>query len=635
MTPTPLLIATAGHVDHGKSALVHSLTGTDPDRWAEEQQRGITIDLGFAARVEGTRLYSFVDVPGHERFVHNMLAGVGCLDAALLVIAADESIMPQTREHALALHFLRVPHVIIVLTKVDLVDEEMLALVHEELDDWLPDFGWEKAPRLGFSKVQPETHQRLRQVLGEVPKRSGRPHGQARFAVDRVFSADGSGTVVTGVMERGVLAVEDELVRDADGEPLRVRRIQMHGAEVDQVSERGRAALNLTRIHYRDAHRGDLLTAAPAPYPSKFLLVRLTDFDPDWAPGIKHRLHLHFLSRRQQARLLWREGSLAMLALEQPAGYWLFDRGLIRDHSPLAIVAGFEVLHPNPAHTKRRAVRDRLATTEIPLLATPTDAITFAAWWRWIAALENAVIEQAHVHRLWGLRVPVEWAADWVVLDARHWVTRDLWQQTKTRFHELLARHHQQHSYRTWLDRETCIAAAKAAGMAPELLPKTISSLEARGILTVAGDRLRLTDFKPGWRPEDRRRLEAFLAAWDPENGTLDLRHLKHARKQTADIEQWLHRIGCLVWLTPDLMIDVAKLHAVKQRMAADHGDTPLTVQTLKASFGFSRKLAIPLLEWMDHAGWTRREDTHRVWLHPSLAPPTRTLAMIRADADL
>lgn len=619
------LIATAGHVDHGKSALVQALTGINPDRWAEEKARGITIDLGFAFCNHGERTYSFVDVPGHERFVHNMLAGVGCLDAALLVIAADESIMPQTREHAVALHFLRVPHVVVILSKVDSVDSDMLDLVHEELDGWLPQFGWADAPRVLFSKHQPATCAAVLTALAAVPKAEPLAGGLARFAVDRVFAADGAGTVVTGVMTRGHAALEDSLVLVRDETPLRLRRLQVHGAEVTQVPECSRAALNLARIHYSGLHRGDTLTASPAPFRTKFLLVRLSDFVENWVPGPKHLFHLHFLSRQMQARLLWRQGALAMLVLDQPADFWLLDRGLLRDQSPLTLVAGFEVLHPHPPASKRRDVLRRLGDAGPP----PRDlAAWLRHWWHWAQDLEAAVITRTRLLRLLGRAPTAAEVADWVALDDASWVTQTLWSQAESQVLQVLEAHHRAAPYRDRLDWQTVAAALQKQGLADLLIARVCAALAERAQIYLSGDWVGLAGRQAVWSAADRRRLAQFLSAYDAASGVLDVRLLGSTRKQTADIEHWLHRCGCLLWLSPDLMIAADALYRIQRRLARDLDDSGLTVQQLKAWFGFSRKTAIPLLEWMDHAGWTRREGDRRVWLQPAVAAPEPSCAM-------
>ncbi len=613
----PFLVATAGHVDHGKSALVQALTGTNPDRWAEEKARGITIDLGFAACRHRDRTYSFVDVPGHERFVHNMLAGVGCLDAALLVIAADESIMPQTREHAIALHFLRVPRVVVILSKVDSVDADMLALVHEELDAWLPQFGWDNAPRVPFSKHQPATCSEVLAALAALPKTPPTIGEVARFAVDRVFAADGAGTVVTGVMTRGALVAEDPLWLARDEAPLRLRRLQIHGTEVTQVPERSRAALNLARIHYSALHRGDTLTAQPAPYLTKFLLVRLTLFVEDWSPGPKHQCHLHFLSRHRLARLLWRHDGLAMLALDQPADFWVMDRGLLRDQSPLTLVAGFEVIHPYPPESKRRALLRRL-TGALP--ASSNGAVWFRQWWHWAQGLEpSVVLTRSQILRLWGRGPSAEDVADWVALDSECWVTKAVWKNAEVLVLQVLEEAHRTAPFRAWLDWQSIAATLHQQGLAPLLLDRVSAALHQQAQIYVSGDRVGLVGRQPVWSLSDRRRLAQFLSAYDAASGVLDVRLLGRARKQTADLELWLHRSGCLVWLSPDLMIAAETLYQIQHRLAQDLDRDGLTVQQLKAWFGLSRKTAIPLLEWMDHNGWTRREGDHRLWLQPDL----------------
>lgn len=621
----PFLVATAGHVDHGKSALVQALTGTNPDRWAEEKVRGITIDLGFAACRHENRTYAFVDVPGHERFVHNMLAGVGCLDAALLVIAADESVMPQTREHATALHFLRVPRVVVILSKVDCVDAEMLALVHEELDAWLPQFGWDEAARVPFSKHQPATCTAVLAALAKLPKTAPAVGQVTRFAVDRVFAADGAGTVVTGVTTRGALATEEPLWLSRDDTPLRLRRLQIHGAEVTQVPERSRAAINLARIHYSALRRGDTLTSQPAPYTTKFLLVRLTLFDEDWAPGPKHRFHLHFLSRHVQARLLWRQDDLAMLALDQPADFWVLDRGLLRDLSPLTLVAGFEVMHPHPPESKRRAVLRRL-TGVLP--ADTNNKDWGCRWWRWAQKLAPSVITRTLVLRWWGRAPSAADVADWVALDADHWVTQARWSEAEVLVLQVLEAGHREAPYRAWLDWQNISATLQKKGLTDLLLERICAGLQQRAQIYIRADRVGLCGREPRWSLADRRRLAQFLSAYDAVSGVLDIRLLARARKQTADLEHWLHRCGYFVWLSPDLMIAAETLYRIQHRLARDLDERGLSVQQLKAWFGFSRKTAIPLLEWMDHAGWTRREGDVRLWLQPDLVAPDPAWAM-------
>lgn len=281
----PILIATAGHVDHGKSTLVQTLTDTDPDRWAEEKERGITIDLGYAHMQLEDRTFSFVDVPGHEKFIHNMLAGIGSIDAVLFVIAADESIMPQTREHALALRYLDVEQIAVVLTKVDLVDEDLLELLDLELAEWLEEQGWADVPVARFSSKQPETHTAVLDLLSAFNKKVPLAGQAFRMSVDRVFTSPGSGTVVTGTVDRGSLSLADEVVIQPHGASSRIRQIQLHGERVEQVGPHSRAALNLGDMHYKDMGRGDTIYRSLAPENHRRLLVRLEPSIPIGNPN--------------------------------------------------------------------------------------------------------------------------------------------------------------------------------------------------------------------------------------------------------------------------------------------------------------------------------------------------------------
>ena len=257
------VIGTAGHVDHGKSTLVKTLTGIDPDRWEEERRREMTIDLGFAWLVlPSGRSVSIVDVPGHERFVKNMLAGVGGIDAALLVVAADESIMPQTEEHLAILDLLGVEHGLVVLSKADLVDAEWLELVSEEVAERLAGTSLAQAPRLAVSA---RTGQGIAEMLAALdtqldrtPSRAG-AHGAPRMSIDRSFTIGGFGTVVTGTLLDGPLAIGDEVEIVPKGLRARVRGLQTHQRKAERARPGARVAVNLAGVSHHEIGRGDML----------------------------------------------------------------------------------------------------------------------------------------------------------------------------------------------------------------------------------------------------------------------------------------------------------------------------------------------------------------------------------------
>ena len=257
------VLATAGHVDHGKSTLIKTLTGVDPDRWAEERERGLTIDLGFAHLVTPAgHDVSFVDVPGHVRFIGNMLAGVGAIQGCLFVVDAREGWMPQSEEHLRVLDLLGVASGIVVVTKIDLVDDDHLELVRMELDDRVRDSFLRDAPVVAVSSHTGQGIAELVAVIDELvttaPPAVDRQ--RPRLFVDRVFAAKGSGTVVTGTSADGVVNVGDTLIVGSDRHECRVRSIQTHGRTVDSIEPGHRVAFNITGVEHTDLVRGDVLT---------------------------------------------------------------------------------------------------------------------------------------------------------------------------------------------------------------------------------------------------------------------------------------------------------------------------------------------------------------------------------------
>ncbi|HFQ95385.1 MAG TPA: selenocysteine-specific translation elongation factor, partial [Anaerolineae bacterium] len=259
------VIATAGHVDHGKSTLIQALTGIDPDRLAEEKRRGMTIDLGFAwLTLPDGEPVGIVDVPGHIDFIKNMVAGVGAVDAALLVVAADEGVMPQTHEHLAVLDLLAVPRGVVALTKIDLVEEEgWLELVEEELREELQGTTLAEAPIVPVSAYTGQGLDdlllALQDALAQAP-----PHpaeGPPRLFIDRAFSMAGFGTVVTGTLKEGVLQVGDEIVIEPGGLQARIRGLQSHKQRIETALPGSRVAVNLTGLHPSQLHRGQVLTA--------------------------------------------------------------------------------------------------------------------------------------------------------------------------------------------------------------------------------------------------------------------------------------------------------------------------------------------------------------------------------------
>ena len=359
-----VIVGTAGHIDHGKSSLVLALTGTDPDRLREEKERGITIDLGFAHTTEQDTVLSFVDVPGHERFVRNMLAGVGGMDLVMLHVASDESVMPQTREHFEICRLLRVPAGLVVITKTDLADAGMLDVVRLEIQELVSDSFLEGAPVVAVSARTGEGIPALRRTLADLASTARRRNsdGPPRLPIDRVFSMKGFGTVVTGTLLSGRLTHDDELVLQPSGRVVKVRGLHVHGKSQGEAVAGQRVAVNLSGVDVADITRGETLTSTDA-----VTVTRHADVQIELLPTarqLKHgaRVRFHQGTRELVGRIVLPDtthlepgaSACVRIYLDAPAALVRGDRFILRAYSPLATIAGGTILDPLPP---RRGVR--------------------------------------------------------------------------------------------------------------------------------------------------------------------------------------------------------------------------------------------------------------------------------------
>jgi selenocysteine-specific elongation factor len=378
MSLAPIILGTAGHIDHGKSSLIKALTGIDPDRLKEEKLRGITIELGFAYLTlpTGQRL-GIVDVPGHERFVRHMVAGAAGMDLVALVIAADEGVMPQTREHLEICQLLRVKHGLVVLTKTDLVEPDWLELVEEEVREALAGTFLEGAPIVRFSALTLEGKDELLAVLAElaakVPPKP--PTGIFRLPIDRVFTIKGFGTVVTGTAISGIIRVGDAVMVYPPGYKARVRSLQVHGASVEEALAGSRTAVNLQGLEKEEVERG-MVVAPPGALVSGRRLDAYLEILPSAPRPLKHRQAVRFhtgTSERVSLPLLLDADELppgasgyAQFFLREPLALKPGDRFVIRSFSPAFTWGGGIILHVNPPRHRRRQgpVLEALKTLE-------------------------------------------------------------------------------------------------------------------------------------------------------------------------------------------------------------------------------------------------------------------------------
>ncbi len=356
-----IVIGTAGHIDHGKTSLVRALTNMETDRLEEEIARGMTIDLGFAFLGENITI---IDVPGHERFIRNMVAGVSTIDLVLFVIAADDGIMPQTIEHLEILNLLQIKHGIIVLNKIDMVDDEWLELVEEEIHELVKGTFLEQAPIMRVSSIHhtgiPQLTEKIFELTQQMPPRKDK--GVFRLPIDRVFTMKGFGTVVAGTVLSGNLQVDQTIELLPKRTPLRVRGLQIHGQSTSKVITGDRAAINLAGVEKEEIQRGDVLAAPGIYQPTEFYDTKFYLLKSVSKP-LKHnaRVHLHVGTSEVTARLRLLDSdelksgteTFAQLACEAPVVAEVGDRFVLRNYSPMFTLGGGVILQVNPPRYRR------------------------------------------------------------------------------------------------------------------------------------------------------------------------------------------------------------------------------------------------------------------------------------------
>lgn len=373
----PVVMGTAGHIDHGKTTLVRALTGIECDRLGEEKERGITIELGFAFMPlpDGDRV-SLIDMPGHERFIRNMVAGTAGIDFVMLVIAADEGVMPQTREHLEICQLLGVSHGLVALTKIDTVDADWLEMVRDDVQTFLQGSFLEDAPIYSVSSQTGEGLDTLRQGIYEASQKYSpqRRTDLPRLPVDRVFTLHGHGTIVTGTLLSGAFELGQNLVLMPSGKTSRVRGLQSHGKSVEKAQMGFRTAANLPALEVADIDRGEVLTLPDRLVPATTWIVDLHCV-PSSPRALRQRLPVHFYhgTKQVQARLLFRdreklqpgERALCQIQFDEPMVGVSGDRFVIRCYSPLQTVAGGKVVYPlhMPLHK-----RDTMYARKLELL---------------------------------------------------------------------------------------------------------------------------------------------------------------------------------------------------------------------------------------------------------------------------
>ncbi|MGH7576271.1 MAG: selenocysteine-specific translation elongation factor [Longimicrobiales bacterium] len=625
-----LILGTAGHIDHGKTTLIRALTGVDTDRLPEEKRRGITIDLGFAhmALASGDEL-AIIDVPGHEAFVKNMLAGATGIDVALVVVAADESVMPQTREHLDILDLLGVRAGVIAVTKADLVDEDWLELVIAEVRETLAAGPLADAPIVPVSAT---TARGLEALTAALEHAGGQVNGRDvddlfRLPIDRVFTVRGTGTVVTGTVWSGALARDATLHVLPGGGVVRVRALQAFGQERERVVAGERAAIALAGFPRDQLARGDLLATGEGWQVAPMLTARVRVLESSPRP-LRHRqrvwFHLGTLAALGRAVILDGEhvepgdAGWVQLRLETPVVARAGDRFVLRSYSPVTTFAGGTVVEPIAPKRSRLGAIDR-ANLEHRLNGAAVDAI--------VATVRGSAEQGIPASRLAILTgypprtLDAAVASDPALLDLNGWIVHgDTVDRCKSQILEIIDRHHRAEPMSLGAALES-IRRAMPPATPPAVFDRAHRSLVEQCEIAAEGVTVRRATFSPRLTPDQgevAQRLIETVRAGGLSPPTRDELPADLTRRPDFDrITRFLENRGDLVPISTGLWMDPAVVEAAiarsRERLPAA---TPLAPTVFKELFSISRKYLIPLLEYFDRAGVTARVGDNRVLGH-------------------
>ena len=629
-----VIVGTAGHIDHGKSTLVEALTGTHPDRLAEEKRRGITIDLGFAFLEANDVRFGFVDVPGHERFVSNMLAGAAGIDVLLLVIAADESIKPQTREHFDICRLLGVKRGVVALTKIDMVDSETLELVRMEVEEFLRGSFLENAPlvpvsaKTGFGLA--ELKKALSEAAANAPaKDAGR---YSRLPIDRAFAMKGFGSVVTGTLISGSVGPGDEVELFPQGERLRVRGVQSGGKSVERAMPGQRTAVNLAGIEHTALKRGMVLAT-----PGKFRKTRRIDVRLELVPSARKMkqgspVHFHAGTAETIAEVFFHGqkevppggSAVANLKLQDEVLVLQGDRFIVRQFSPVMTIGGGAVLDPLARRpmlrdTGRAAFLETVergnheeilaAMTERAVLGLGHEEIIARTGWMETeiqAALEN-LQETGRVRIV---------SSEPLVL-----VSGKLFEDVRKRITDKVERFQKENPLLPGIARED-LRASLGKRVRSETFRAALDELVAQKNLDAQGELVKKAGSEIALLPEEAKAKEQIESAFASAGLAVPsvkevLAKLTVEAKRTEKLLQILLREKNLVRVSPELVFHRQALAQLKEQLwtyKKAKGDR-ITVTAFKELTGITRKYAIPLLEYLDRDRVTRRAGDERVIL--------------------
>jgi selenocysteine-specific elongation factor len=620
------VVGTAGHIDHGKTSLVRALTGVDTDRLPEEKRRGITIDLGFASLFTDDYQIGFIDVPGHERFVKNMLAGVGGIDSALLVVAADESIKPQTREHFAICKLLAIPTGIVAVTKSDLVDRDIVDLVRLEIEDLVAGSFLEGKPIVPCSSTTGDGIEDVKRAIiasvAEVDDRDATTR-VFRLPIDRVFTMKGFGSVITGTTYSGRIDAEREVEALPGGDRSRARAIQVHNEPRDFASAGERTSVNLADIPHDRLHRGQQLVPPDTLRPSQIITARM-DLLADAKPLKEQtRIRFHHLASELLGNVRFvddTEGEIkpgatayVQIRLESPVVAVAGDRFVIRRYSPAFTIGGGVILDAHLPKLSRGTRPEIMQTLERGTLVERVELMAKLAGMRGISIEEvqarTGIVKATLAKELKVLPHLARYA------DGR-WIHHDVVAEFRRRAIEFLDRYFKTNKVAVSVPKGEFVQKLLPHDPDPALINYLLQDLAREKIIAVQGDALEIPGRSKtlgGTEGELARAIELRFAgaglAPPPINEIINEKTYKP--KMIEGVISFLVKQGTLVRLSEGVYVHKDVLVKARETMSAKSGST-IDVAAFKELFGLSRKIAIPLLEWFDREGVTKRVGDSR-----------------------
>ena len=628
-----ILIGTAGHVDHGKTALIRALTGIDADRLKEEKSRGITIDLGFAYMElpDGGRA-SVIDVPGHEKFIKNMLAGAGGIDLVLLVVAADDGVMPQTREHLGILQLLSAKDGIVVITKADLVDEEWLGLVKEDVRGLVSGTFLDGAPLLCVSSHTGLGIEALKLCIFEkINAASGKNHKiPFRIPIDRVFSAEGFGTVVTGTLIEGIMKKGDEVCLYPSGMIGKVRNLQVHSDYVDEAYAGQRVAVNISGLHRDDITRGDVLAPEGTIQNSRMLDVKLSllaDSPRELRSG--SRLHFYYGTANVLCKAVLidinkvspGEAAFAQLRFSEEVSVKQGDSFVLRFYSPLETIGGGVVLDVNPTKHRRVRAAETIKSLETIEKGGPQDRIRQTIAGMGIAALADVEKRFGADKAAWDEEINgLVQSGRIKIIGMGHVIEESYREALGKKITAALGEYHKEFPLQPGMRKEEL-----RSRVLPDVKPSLFDLLLEifREQFTISGGRVALAGFAINYSDEEKEMWSAIRSilregGFSPPSVDEIYDRLgkgSKARKAVGQMVEAMLTEGVIITTEQGMVFDCEDIERAKTvfREIAEGGSGAATLAQFRDKAGTSRKFALSLLEYFDRIGYTKKTGDNRV----------------------